>query len=86
MRQSAESRQSKYWCKNARDVQTASQVRKVIHADSYQHDKRDEAQPRVVTHEYADAMRVPEHHANTLQTSAEISDQQNDVEVSYTST
>ena len=30
--------------------------------------KRDEAQLRVVTHEYADAMRVPEHYASTLRT------------------
>ena len=30
--------------------------------------KRDETQPRVVTHEYADAMRVPEHYASTLRT------------------
>ena len=30
--------------------------------------KRDEAQLRVGTHEYADAMRVPEHYASTLRT------------------
>ena len=30
--------------------------------------KRDEAQLRVVTHEYTDAMRVPEHYASTLRT------------------
>ena len=30
--------------------------------------KRDETQPRVVTREYADAMRVPEHYASTLRT------------------
>ena len=44
---------------------------KVIHADSHQHDnvpQRDEVQLRVVTHEYADTMRVPEHYATTLRT------------------
>ena len=30
--------------------------------------RRDEAQLRVVTHDYADAMRVPEHYASTLRT------------------
>ena len=55
-----------------RDVQAASRVRKVIHADNHQHDShkatRDETQLRVVTLEYADAMRVPEHYASTLRT------------------
>ena len=30
--------------------------------------KKDKTQPRVVTHEYADAMRVPEYYASTLRT------------------
>ena len=49
--------------------------------------KRDETLPRVVTLEYADAMCAPEHYASTLRTRAlQFSDQQSDVEVSYTST
>ena len=51
-----------------------SQVRKVIRADSHQHDsvpqsqERDETQPIIVTLEYADAMCAPEHHSSTLRT------------------
>ena len=49
--------------------------------------KRDEAQPRIVTSECADAMRVSEHYASTpSHTNAEVDDQQNGVKVSYTST
>ena len=55
-----------------RDVQAASQERKVIHTvistTTSHRARRDEAQPRVVTHEYADAMRAPEHYASTLRT------------------
>ena len=61
-----------------------SSVQTVISTTTSHKAKRDEAQLRVVTHEYADAMRVPEHY--TSNTNAAICYQQNDVEVSYTST
>ena len=47
-----------------------SSVQKVISTTTSLKAKRDETQLRVVTHEYADAMRVPEHNANTLRTRA----------------
>ena len=45
-----------------------SSTQTVISTTTSYKDKRDEAQLRVVTHEYADAMRAPEHHASTLRT------------------
>ena len=59
-----------------------SSMQTVISTTTSHKAKRDEAQLRVVTHEYDDAMRVTEHYASTLP----ISYQQNDVEVSDTST
>ena len=45
-----------------------SSMQTVISMTTSHRAKRDEAQLRVVTHEYADAMRVPEHYVNTLRT------------------
>ena len=45
-----------------------SSMQAVISTTTSHKAKRDEAQVRVVTHEYADAMRVPEHYASTLRT------------------
>ena len=45
-----------------------SSMQTVISTTTSHRAKRDEAQLRVVTHEYADAMRVPEHYASTLRT------------------
>ena len=45
-----------------------SSMQTVISTTTSHKAKRDEAQIRVVTHEYADAMRVPEHYASTLST------------------
>ena len=50
-----------------RHVYENSSMQTVITTTSHKA-RRDEAQLRVVTHEYADAMRVPEHHASTLRT------------------
>ena len=41
-----------------------SSVQTVISTTTSHKAKRDETQPRVVTLEYADAMRVPEHYAH----------------------
>ena len=43
-----------------------SSMQTVISTTTSHRAKRNEAQLRVVTHEYADAMRVPEHYASTL--------------------
>ena len=45
-----------------------SSMQTVISTTTSHRAKRDEAQLRVVTHEYVDAMRVPEHYASTLRT------------------
>ena len=45
-----------------------SSMQTVISTTTSHKAKRYEAQLRVVTHEYADAMRVPEHHASTPRT------------------
>ena len=45
-----------------------SSMQRVISTTTSHQSKRDEDQLRVVTHEYADAMRVPEHYASTLRT------------------
>ena len=45
-----------------------SSIETVISTTTSHKAKRDEAQPRVVTHEYADAMRAPEHCANAIRT------------------
>ena len=45
-----------------------SSMQTVISTTMSHRAKRDEAQLRVVTHEYVDAMRVPEHYASTLRT------------------
>ena len=45
-----------------------SSMQTVISTTTSHRAKRDEAQLRAVTHEYADAMRVPEHYASTLRT------------------
>ena len=45
-----------------------SSMQTIISTTTSHRAKRDEAQLRVVTHEYADAMRVPEHYASTLRT------------------
>ena len=47
-----------------------SSMQTVISTTTSHKAKRDETQPRIVTHEYADAMRVPRHCANTLHTRA----------------
>ena len=64
MRQLAESRQSKYRCKNARCSDGVTSTK------SHPRSKRDETQPRTVTLEFADVMCAPEHHASTLRTRA----------------
>ena len=45
-----------------------SSMQTVISTTTSHRAKRAEAQLRVVTHEYVDAMRVPEHYASTLRT------------------
>ena len=45
-----------------------SSMQIVISTTTFHRAKRYEAQLRVVTHEYADATRVPEHYASTLRT------------------
>ena len=45
-----------------------SSMQTVISTTTSHKAKKDEAQLRVVTHEYADAMRVPEDYASTLRT------------------
>ena len=45
-----------------------SSMQTVISTTTSHKGKRDETHLRVVTHEYADAMRVPEHYASTLRT------------------
>ena len=45
-----------------------SSMQTVISTTTSHKAKKDEVQSRVVTHEYADAMRVPEHHASALRT------------------
>ena len=47
-----------------------SSMQTVISTTTSHKVKRDETQPRVVTLEYADVMRVPEHYASTLRTRA----------------
>ena len=47
-----------------------SSMQTVISTSTSHKAKRDETQLRVVTHEYADAMCAPEHHASTLRTRA----------------
>ena len=47
-----------------------SSMQTVISATTSHNAKRDETQTRVVTHEYADAMCAPDHHASTLRTRA----------------
>ena len=47
-----------------------SSMHTVISTTTSHKAKRDDTQLSVVTHEYADAMRVPEHYANTLHTRA----------------
>ena len=61
-----------------------SSMQRVISTTTSHKAKRYEAQQRVVTHEYDDAMRVPELREHPTHTSAAISYQKIDVEVSYT--
>ena len=69
MRQLAESGKSKSArCSGGVHEYEKSSMQTVISTTSSHRAKRDEAQLRVVTHEYADAMRVPEHYASTLRT------------------